>query len=257
MSWSHVFDVSWLQRTSIKESKRQHVTAGLASAATDPAELAAALERLSRELAALSYAGNSTYAVVTAQRTAVLRRLFECFEKRLKVLNAGAGVVNRGGKRHTLPPVQDAAVSAGVSVLLVLLEDALVRNPVLAAVLLQQLLQQVSSVPPLHLVASRQGRAGVSAADALCVAAFDKVASMLQRTIVAHPTADPGLRVQVRVCVVWQRWLLCTGLTAVGGRVLVGGRWWSYWCALPSRAGRCQTRSTRWTCCCTTCAAPP
>ena len=197
LSWSHVFDVSWLQRTSIEESKRQHVTAGLASAATDPAELSAALERLSRELAALSHAGNSTYAAVTSQRAAVLRRLYQCFEKRLKVLNAGAGVVNRGGKRNTLPPIQDAAVSAGVSVLLVLLEDALVRNPVLAAVLLEQLLQQVSSVPPLHLVAAPQGRKGVSPADALCVAAFDKVAAMLQRTIVSHPTADAGLRVQV------------------------------------------------------------
>jgi len=195
--WSHRFDLNWLRNTSIEESKRQHVTAGLTSAAGDPGQLNATLERLARELAAISYVSNSVFASVTEQRAAVLRRLYECFEEQLKVINSGAKGGTARSSASTHAPIVGAGVTAGVSVMLALLQDALVRNPTLAAVLLSQLLQQVAKMPALHIgVGAVTGEKGApTATEALCMSAFDQVGSLLATSV--GTVTVPALQYQV------------------------------------------------------------
>lgn len=70
-------DSRFLQTKSIQESKRQYLTAGLSSGAQ--VEAVQTLQRLARELAALSYVGNSSYSKLADRRTQILKELCDTY----------------------------------------------------------------------------------------------------------------------------------------------------------------------------------
>jgi len=184
-SWSHRFDHRWLQLTSVEESKREHVTAGIIVAAADAAGTTDALERLARELAALSYVGNSSFSYVTEQRAAVLKRMASEFFQELKLQHSGAAKA-QAARSSSLSPVTALGINSSVTLMLVLLQDALLNNPTLAALLLQQLLVLVAEYQPLQLAPRT-----ASARDVTTLQAFDKAAMVLTSCVRAIALRDP------------------------------------------------------------------
>ena len=130
------FDSRWLQMKSIEESKRQYMTAGFTSDSNN--EVKQTLARLARELAALSYVGNSSYTGLVQRRTQILKQLCEIYERELRVLKSGTSVARKLRSKR-FPTTLQIALESGVHMMLELLEDSLHTSPRVCSRVLRRL----------------------------------------------------------------------------------------------------------------------
>lgn len=155
----------WLQSAALKESLRQYVSSGVrlsGSAASGPGK---SLERLARELAALSVVGNSSFASLSTARLAAMYGVAQDFEAQLRKLRSSSSsapllakaavAAAAGGSSSSFSSSSSssggrttaAAVQSSVTLLLGLLEAAAKQQP---DVLLQLLHTLAPTITPSH-----------------------------------------------------------------------------------------------------------
>lgn len=124
------------------------MTAGFTS--DSQAEAKQTLARLARELAALSYVGNSSYTGLVQRRTQIITQLRNIYERELRVLKSGTSVA-RKRRNKRFPTTLQVALESGVHVMLELLEDSLHSSPRVCQRVLRRLGRMLESLGLLSL----------------------------------------------------------------------------------------------------------